>query len=122
MAECAYCKAETQLYDRTVPICTKCSAARDGNPRKPSTSEQNVPARLLQELLEATAQSNQAAREFKFTLSNFPSGLPHPDGSQRVQNASQNLTLARKALTKAHRRLTDYHQSGLIPKDLKQAG
>ena len=122
MAECAYCKAETQLYDRDVPICTKCAEAREGSPRKPPTAEQSIRTRLLQEVLEATARSSQAAREFEAVIGQFPSGLPHPDGSQRIESASQNLTVARKALMKAHNRLSDYHERGIVPEELKRTG
>jgi len=122
MAECTYCKAETQLYDRDVPICTQCAAARDGSPRKPPTAERNIRTSLLQELLETTARTAQAAREFEAVLSQFPSGLPHPDGTQRIKSASQNLTDAREALRKAHNRLSDYQDRGVIPEDLKRTG
>jgi len=122
MAECAYCKAKTQLYDRDVPICTQCAEARDGTPRKPPTAEQNIRTRLLQELLETTARTSQAAREFEAVLGKFPSGLPHPDGARQITNASQNLTMARKALLKAHNRLSDYQDRGIVPEDLKRTG
>ncbi len=122
MAECAYCKAETQLYDRDVPICTQCAEARDESPRKPPAAEQNIRTRLLQELLDATAQSSEAAREFDAALGQFPSGLPHPDGTQQIQSASQNLTVARKALMKAHHRLSEYQGRGIVPEDLKRSG
>ena len=122
MAECAYCKAETQLYDRDVPICTHCAEARDGTPRKPPTAEQRIRSRLLQEVLEATARTSEASREFDAVMGQFPSGLPHPNGAQRVQSASQNLTVARKALMKAHNRLNAYHDHGIVPEDLKRIG
>src|ERR1039457_365877 len=122
MAECAYCKAETQLYDRDVPICTQCAEARDGSPRKPPTAEQNIRTRLLQSVLEATARTGEAAREFEAILGQFPSGLPHPDVAQRIKSASENLTFARKALIKAHHRLSDYHDRGIVPEDLKRSG
>jgi hypothetical protein len=122
MAECAYCKAETQLYDRDIPICTHCAEARDGSPRKLPTAEQHIRTRLLQELLEATAQSSEATREFDAVLGRFPSGLPHPDGAQQIKSASQNLTAARRALMKAHDRLSDYHDRGIIPEDLRRSG
>lgn len=122
MAECANCKAETQLYDRDVPICTQCAEARDGRPRKPPTSEQNIRTRLLQELLEATARSSEAAREFEEVIGRFPNGLPHPDGSQRIKSASLDLAAARKELMRAHNRLSDYHDHGIVPEDLKRSG
>ncbi len=122
MAECAYCKAETQLYDRDVPICAQCAEARDGTPRKPPASEQQIRTRLLEEVLEATVRTSEAAREFEAVLGQFPSGLPHPDGAQRIENASQNLTVARKKLMNAHTRLSDYHDHGIVPEDLKRSG
>jgi hypothetical protein len=122
MAECAYCKAETQLYDRDVPICPQCAEARDGTPRKPPTAEQYIRARLLQDLLEATARSSEAAREFDGALGQFSGGLPHPDGAQQIQRASQNLTVARQVLMKAHNRLSDYQDRGIVPEDLKRSG
>ena len=122
MAECAYCKAETQLYDRDVPICTHCAEARDGSPCKPPPAEQHIGTHLLQQLLEATARSSEAARQFDSVLNQFPSGLPHPDGAQRIKSASQNLTVARKALMKAHHRLGDYQDRGIVPEDLTRTG
>ena len=63
MAKCAYCGAETELYDGETPICIKCS-----------------------EKLEMA----------------IPSGLPHPDGTQRIRNASnRQLTIARNEMTRA---------------------
>jgi hypothetical protein len=122
MAECAYCKAETHLYDRDVPMCTQCSEAREGSPRKPPTAEQHIRATLLQEVLQATARNNQAAREFDAALSQFPGGLPRPDGAQRIKAASRDLAAARKGLMKAHTRLADYHDCGIVPEDLERSG
>lgn len=122
MAECAYCKAETQLYDRDVPICTQCAEARDGTPRKPPAAEQHIRTRLLQDLLEATARSGEAAREFDVALGRSPSGLSHPDGRQHIKSASDRVALARKALMKAHARMHDYQDRGIVPEDLKRSG
>jgi hypothetical protein len=36
MAECAFCKAETELYDGGSPICKNCADARETK-RKPTT-------------------------------------------------------------------------------------
>ena len=48
-----------------------------------------------------------------------PSGLPHPDGVQRIKNASDELSIARKEMTRAYARLTDYVERGIVPEDLK---
>ena len=50
------------------------------------------------------------------------SGLPHPDGSQRIKNASVGLSMARKGVLKAHTRLNDYLGRGIVPEDLKPYG
>jgi hypothetical protein len=60
--------------------------------------------------------------EFDATLGQFPSGLPHPEGAQQIKSASQNLTIARKALMKAHNRLSNYQDRGIVPEDLKRSG
>jgi hypothetical protein len=121
MAECAYCKAETQLYDRDVPICTKCAEERDGIPRKPPTSQQYIRATLLQEVLQATARTNQAAQDLTAVIGQ-PGGLPPADGIQGIQRASRNLAAARKELMRAHSRLNDYHARGIVPEDLQRSG
>jgi hypothetical protein len=41
MAQCAYCKTETYMYEGDVTICIKCSDAREAN-REPATSEHQI--------------------------------------------------------------------------------
>jgi hypothetical protein len=119
MALCSYCKAETELVDSCVPVCIACSERRIK--RKPPRTEQ-IRTILFQDVLEATARNDEATREFDAVMSQFPSGLPHPDGVQRIKNASNNLNLARKEKTKAHNRLNDYLGLGIVPDDLKRSG
>ena len=89
---------------------TECSDVRKVE-RNSSPIEQQIPAALLQDVLEATARNNSATREFEEVMGQFPSGLPHPDGVQRIKNASNNLTIARKEMTIAHNRLHEYLRS-----------
>ena len=63
MAQCAYCEADTFMYDRGVPICIKCSGESEAK-RKPPVAEQQIRTRLLQDMLGATAHSREAASEF----------------------------------------------------------
>jgi hypothetical protein len=121
MAQCAYCKAETFMHDCGVPVCIQCSNTREAK-RKPPASEQEIRTTLFQDVLEATARNDEATREFDAVMSQFPSGLPHPDGVQRIKNASHNLNVARKEKMKAHNRLNDYLGLGIVPKDLKRSG
>jgi len=121
MAQCAYCKAETYLYDGGVPICLQCSAAQDAK-RKPPAMEQSIRTTLLQDMLEATARNNEASEEFESVMGQLPSGLPNPDGVQRIKNASTKLSIARKGMMTAHNRLHDFLSRGIVPEDLKRSG
>ena len=73
-------------------------------------------------MIDATAEKNEASDEFDIVMGHFPSGLPHPDGSQRIANSSQRLSIARKKAMIAHTRLTDFLDRGIVPKDLKRSG
>ena len=121
MAECAFCKAETELYDGGSPICVHCSNARE-NRRKPPTSEHRVLGILQEDLHAATERSRAASASFDAVTRDVPSKIPQPDGTQRIHNASREVSLARVDLIRAHSRLSDYIGRGIVPEDLKQSG
>jgi hypothetical protein len=75
---------------------------------------------LLHNVLEATAQLNEARAEFEASM--VPSGLPHPDGIQRIKNTSSKLSIARKNMMAAHDRLDCFLQTGIAPEDVKRTG
>ena len=83
------------------------------------TSEKEVLRILIQELIDATAEHNEASDCFEVVMGQFPSGLPHPDGSQRIANSSQRLSIARKQVTMAHTRLSDFLDRGIVPEELR---
>jgi hypothetical protein len=113
MALCAYCQAETELnLGGEVLICVECS---DTQGRK------RIRTTLFQDVFETTARNDEATREFEAVIGQFPSGLTHPDGAQRIKNASSSLTVARKGKMKAHNRLNDYLGLGIVPEDLKRS-
>ena len=117
MAACVYCTSETELDEGGVPVCPSCSEARIK--RKPPATEQDIRRTLLQDVFELTARTNEATAEFDAVMGQVPSGLPHPDGTQRIKNASSKLTIARKEPMKAHRRLDEYFRHEI---DLKRSG
>jgi hypothetical protein len=121
MAACTFCKAETDLYDSGVPVCVKCSEAR-GSKRKPPTSEHQVLNILQQELLAASERSKGATAAFDAVTSEIPSAIPHPDGTQRIHNASRQVTVARMEMLRAHHRLSDFLNAGIVPEDLRRSG
>ena len=90
--------------------------------RRDQTGDKRATAILFRDLDEAIKRSDNANDAFKAVLSNIPNGDPHPDGTQRIRNASSELTAARDAMMKAHNRLTDFLNTGVVPDDLKQRG
>jgi hypothetical protein len=119
MERCVYCKMEdTALYESGVPICLKCVARREAKSNKDRSA--SVHDILVGDLKEARLQAESAATEFNAVTSDIPSFIPPPDGAQRIHNASQKLTEARNAMMKAHRRLNDYLERGIVPEDLKR--
>jgi len=120
MARCVYCAAATEMYVSEVPICLNCSDRQEK--RKPPAREQQIRAMLVDGLVEATARTSAASQAFNRVMSQFPSGLPHPDGAQQIQNASAALAEARKELMRAHNRLNDYLGRGIVPDDLQRTG
>jgi hypothetical protein len=112
MAPCAYCRKETELYEGGTPICVECADARAPQP--------SLAARLHREVAAATARAEAANAAFHALMRDIPSSVPHPDGSQRLHNASRELTLARQAMTEATLRLNEFLNHGTIPEDLKR--
>src|SRR6202035_976902 len=103
MQQCARCRAEMQHYDNGLHICPGCS----------------VREVLTQEVLEATANKAEAFRKFEAIMLNVPSGLPQSDGIQRIKNACNELSIARKEMGLAYARLSDYVERGIVPGNLK---
>ena len=104
MQRCARCGAEMELDYKGAPICPGCS----------------VREALTQEVLEMTARKVEAFGKFEAIMLQTPSGLPHPDGVQRIKNASNELSIARKEMARAYARLSDYVERGIVPEDLKR--
>jgi len=115
--QCSRCGVQTERYDgHYASVCTKCSEAQI-EPDLPAMPE--VRAMLFEELIAASERARAATEYFTKVTANIPSGLPHPDGTQRIHNASRKLTVARDEMIKAHSRLNDYLNFGIVPEDLK---
>jgi len=85
---------------------------------KPPPSLEKVRNQLQQELKDATERAATASAAFLSVTSQVPSGLPHPDGTQRIRNISHELAFARTELMRAHSRLDEFLVSGIAPEDL----
>jgi hypothetical protein len=73
---------------------------------------------LQQELKAAAERAATASAAFLDVTSQVPSGLPHPDGAQRIRNISHELAFARTELMRAHSRMDAFLVSGIAPDDL----
>jgi len=121
MAVCRLCKAETEPYDSGVSVCVRCLEAQ-GTKRNPPASEREVLNVLKQDLQAATERSKAATAAFDAVTNDVPSGIPHPDGIRRIHNASRQVTIARMEMLRAHHRLNDFLNAGVVPEDLKRSG
>lgn len=121
MANCIHCGSETGLYSNGAPICFKCAGLAEIR-RRPQVASKEIRSLLHEQLLEASKRNSEAIRQFDEVMGQFPSGLPHPDGVQRIKNASNALSTARKEMTAAHTRLNDFLSRGIVPDDLKKSG
>ena len=117
MALCGYCKSETELFDRGMPVCLDCGN-RLGTKQQSSSAEDDL-VRLQRELKEATARAHQATDAFNAIMGDIPSSVPQPDGTQRVNNVYRDLSIARREMMRAHSRLTHFLDNGLVPEDLE---
>ncbi len=117
MARCGYCKSETGLFDRGMPVCLDC-ANRLGT-KQPSSPAEDRLALLQRELKEATVRAHQATDAFNAIVDDIPSAVPQPDGTQRINNVYRELSLARREMMRAHSRLTHFLDNGVVPEDLE---
>ena len=114
MARCAFCKIqEAESCEYSVPICSACLDLGRAIPH-----HGDIRSALDRDLLEATLRVDTASIEFKSIIEDIPSGLPHPDGTQRIQNSSRKLAAALRQREGAHNRLDDYLSRGIVPEDL----
>jgi hypothetical protein len=84
----------------------------------PDTSRQTRDA-LIKDLKEATERAKAAEIARDTIMANIPSGLPHPDGAQRISNASREFNLALAARMKAHIRAQEFLGRAIAPDGLK---
>jgi hypothetical protein len=81
--------------------------------------EDSKHTRLVHALAEATAEVETTSEIYAQVLRNIPSGLPHPDGAERIRLASHQLAKAKESMASAHSRLPDFLDHGTVPEDLK---
>jgi hypothetical protein len=119
MAQCSQCGAETEVHFAGNATCEKCMDKGTGDK---SSNVDQIRRALVDRIAQATAGVSEANRKFNDAIDQFPSGLSNPNGVQRIKNASNGLTVARKEMMTAHRRLNEFIKRGIVPEDLKRSG
>lgn len=115
---CAFCESEAELNIDGLAICAGCSGMPESEIGKLKTDHQ-IRAALHREILASTARAHAAANALATIMDQIPSGLPHPDGSVRIQNAAHALAAARSNVMKAHSRLNEFVVRGVLPEGYK---
>ena len=110
MNKCSKCSADTELFDRGVPICVKCSRRVD---------RERILSILHQDLRIAREKRDQASAHFNDIMGQIPSGVPYPDNQDRIRRASRDYTRAQEVLTAATVRLNAYLIDGEVPPGLE---
>ena len=75
---------------------------------------------LLEDDFAAAQQRRIAAsKRYNEIVSDIPSGIPHPDGTDRIRQASGEYKASREVASEAMKRLSDFLIRGIIPPDLE---
>lgn len=75
--------------------------------------------KIMQSDIDATKLvMEHAMKVFDGMVREVPSGIPYPDGVQRIKNASRELSSARAALNAAVARQCAFVLHGIVPDDL----
>jgi hypothetical protein len=74
---------------------------------------------LKAEVDQASDEYSRSKQIFWQVSAEVPTGLPHPDGTQRIANASRAQTAAMVAYTRALRRFNEFLLNGTVPEDLR---
>ena len=75
---------------------------------RPPATDQEIRGTLFQDVLELTARTEEATKEFEVISGRICMDQPHPDDVERMKNAFLKLSTARKELMKAHQRLVEH--------------
>lgn len=110
------CGTESHRSDAIPTACIR----PHGSIMSPVVNE--IFAALKTEVDQAREEYTRAKRDFWHISAEVPTGFPHPDGMQRIANASRAQTAAMVAYTRALRRFNEFLLNGTVPEDLKKPG
>jgi len=110
MRQCAYCSVEAESYDGDdAAVCAKCA-------------KHQIRSALLLDLILATERAKETREASELSaavIGDIPGGILHPDGVQRIRNASREASAARNAMLKALTRLCDCLDERTTPGSLE---
>lgn len=88
-------------------------------PQVPDSVDPQEIRELLEDAFDAAQQRRiDASKRFTEVMNDIPSGIPHPDGTDRIHQASREYRDSREAASAAMKRLSDFMIRGIIPDDL----
>ena len=87
----------------------------------PGPVESQEIRQVLQGAFDAAQQRLiEASKRFTEVMDDIPSGIPHPDGTDRIHQASRECKDSREAASAAMKRLSDFMIGGIIPPELER--
>jgi hypothetical protein len=110
VAGCVCCGTETILHLNKTPVCVHCAHLT------PAT--RTVRAKLFHGWREAVKKADTANDALMEVTGRAPSGNPHRD-PQRINDVSQQLSVARQEMITAHNRLNAFLEHHIVPDDLQ---
>jgi len=76
---------------------------------------------LLQEDFDVAQQRRiEASKLYAEVMNDIPSGIPQPDGTDRIRFAAHEYKVSRKDATAAMKRLSDFLIRGIVPPELER--
>jgi hypothetical protein len=85
-----------------------------------ATDREQALAALNHDLRVAQQRRDEASALFSDIMKDVPSGIPHPDGTDRIHQASQKYSNAQKEAMDALMRLNKFLIHGTLPEDLER--
>lgn len=86
-----------------------------------ASSHSEVIQKLSREVERARAIFQAASATHTAVIAQIPSGIPHPDGTDRIRQASENYRQAMRAYHKAVYRLDEFVRTGILSDDSSSA-
>ena len=85
------------------------------------TSPERIHRILENQFSAALQRRNRASAAFEEVHREISSGLPHPDGVQRIIDTSKELAVAMAELRRCVSRIADFEVRGIVPDDLENS-